>query len=68
MATAGTGSVAGLARFNALMAVVHFLQAIAVMVLSRDFRLPLTVSYLEFDPATTSLRPMVTTVAEVPLA
>ena len=50
------------------MAAVHFAQAVAVLVLSRDFRLPLTASYLRFDPATTSLEPAIATVAEASLA
>lgn len=66
--TSRAKAIAGLRRFNAVMAVVHFVQAVALLLLSRDFRLPVTVSYLEFDAATSSLRPMVTTLAEVPLA
>jgi len=67
-ASSPAGTIAGLVRFNAIMALVHLVQAVALLLLSRDFRLPVTLSYLKFDPATTSLRPMVTTVAEVPLA
>lgn len=50
------------------MAAVHLAQAIAVLALSRDFRLPLMTSYLRFDPATTSLTPALTTLTEIPLA
>lgn len=69
MATSPTpNSLAALRRFNLIMAAVHFAQAVAVLVLSRDFRLPLTASYLRFDPATTSLEPAIATVAEASLA
>ena len=69
MATGPTpSSLAALRRFNLIMAAVHFAQAVAVLVLSRDFRLPLTASYLRFDPATTSLEPAIATVAEASLA
>lgn len=63
-----TSSLAALRRFNLIMAAVHFAQAVSVLVLSRDFRLPLTASYLRFDPATTSLEPAIATVAEASLA
>ena len=69
MATGPTpNSLAALRRLNLTMAAVHFAQAVAVLVLSRDFRLPLTASYLRFDPATTSLEPAIATVAEASLA
>jgi hypothetical protein len=35
--------------FNALMVPVHVLQGVAILVLSSDFALPLTTSFLEFD-------------------
>lgn len=35
--------------FNLIMGILHFLQAIAMLLLSNDFKLPLTTSYLEFD-------------------
>lgn len=63
-----TVSFAGLRRFNLIMAAVHLAQAVAVLVLSRDFRLPVMTSYLRSDPATTSLTPAMTTLAEIPLA
>ncbi len=61
-------SLGGLRRFNALMAAVHLAQAVAVLLLSRDVRLPVTVSYLRFDQATSALVPAATTVFDVPLA
>jgi hypothetical protein len=63
-----TGSLAGLRRFNLTMAAVHLAQAVAVLALSRDFRLPVMTSYLRFDPATSSLTPAMATLTEIPLA
>lgn len=50
------------------MAVVHLLQGLLIIFLSRDFRLPLNLSYLNFDQNSQSLLLAVRTVAEVPLA
>lgn len=47
----------GLRRFNVLMACLHFIQGMAMLWLSTDFRLPVTTSYLKFDPAVQKLVP-----------
>jgi hypothetical protein len=39
----------GLRRFNAVMGVFHLAQFILMLVLSNDFGLPITTSYLRFD-------------------
>lgn len=44
-------------RFNLVMAALHGLQGIAVVVLSRDFSLPISTSFLFFDQANQSLVP-----------
>lgn len=49
--------LAGLRRFNWVMATLHALQGIAIIALSVDFKLPITASYLTFDTATQSLLP-----------
>ncbi len=58
--TSGLGEMTAYRRlrlFNALMVPVHVLQGIAILVLSTDFALPVTTSFLEFDE---SLRKLVT--------
>lgn len=51
-AALAAGEGARLRRFNALMAVLHAAQAIAVLALSNDFALPVTASFLEGPPGT----------------
>lgn len=46
-----------LRRFNLIMAVFHFAQAVAVLLLSKDFGLPVTGTYLRFDNVSKSLQP-----------
>ncbi len=55
-------------KFNAIMAVLHFAQGLAVLLLSKDFRLPLTVNFLTFDRATSTLKATSEQLATVPLA
>lgn len=44
-----TSAYQRLRLFNALMVPVHVLQGVAILVLSTDFALPVTTSFLEFD-------------------
>jgi len=44
-----------LRKFNAVMGVFHFIQFILMLVLSNDFTLPITASYLRFDAITQRL-------------
>jgi len=46
-----------LRKFNLLMALLHFGQGVAMLILSSNFSLPVTTSYLKFDAATQSLVP-----------
>jgi len=46
-----------LRRFNIIMAVLHFGQGIAMLLLSSSFKLPVMSSFLKFDVATRSLQP-----------
>lgn len=44
-----------LRKFNAVMGVFHFIQFILMLVLSNDFTLPMTASYLKYDTITQTL-------------
>lgn len=50
-------TVEKLRRFNMVMAFVHAAQAIAVLVLSKNFSLPVSGSYLSFNESTKMLEP-----------
>ncbi len=47
--------LAGLHRFNWIMFFLHAAQGVAILLLSVDFKLPITASYLTFDVPTQSL-------------
>lgn len=47
----------GLRKFNLVMAGLHAVQGMAVLLLSKDFSLPITGNYLRFSTATESLEP-----------
>jgi hypothetical protein len=57
MTSVEEGRFKRLRNFNAVMGVVHLIQAILMLALSSDFSLPVTRSYLEFDAATQTLVP-----------
>ncbi len=44
-------------RFNLVMAFLHAVQGVVVVLLSRDFSLPISTSYLAFNEATQTLDP-----------
>lgn len=44
-------------RFNLIMALLHAVQGVAILLLSRDFSLPISSSYLQFNEITKSLEP-----------
>ncbi len=48
---------ASLRKFNLVMAGLHFIQGIAVWVLSKNFSVPVTGSYLHFNTQTSKLEP-----------
>lgn len=50
-------SPSGLRTFNFIMAGLHGVQAVAVLLLSKSFNLPISGSYLQFNQATQSLEP-----------
>ncbi len=57
-----------LRRFNFIMVPIFALQGIAMLLLAKDFKLPVTASYLTFNAATQTLIPATKTLFEVPLA
>lgn len=50
-------TIASLRRFNVVMAGLHGLQAVAIIVLSKSFSLPISGSYLRFNEKAQSLEP-----------
>jgi hypothetical protein len=48
------------------MAFLHAIQGVAILILSRDFSLPVTASYLNFEPATQTLVPASSTLFDMP--
>ena len=57
-----------LRRFNAVMALVHFLQGLFMLLLSTDFSLPVTSAFLELDPATDKLAAVPETIVDLRIA
>ncbi|UCE37042.1 MAG: heliorhodopsin HeR [Thermoplasmata archaeon] len=54
-----------LKNFNLIMGILHLIQGALMLVLSNDFTLPVTRSYLEFDPATETLNPATVTLFDL---
>lgn len=59
---------AGLRSFNLKMAGLHAVQAVAILLLSRNFSLPVSVSFLNFDVGSQSLVPASKVLFDLPLA
>lgn len=59
---------AGLRSFNLKMAGLHAVQAVAILLLSRNFTLPVSVGFLNFDVGSQSLVPATKALFNVPLA
>lgn len=55
-------------RFNLIMAFLHAIQGVAILLLSTDFRLPVTSSFLTFNVASQTLEPASEQLFTVPLA
>jgi len=53
--------------WNLSMAALHFIQGIALLILSTNFSLPVTTSFLKFDPASQSLLPNLQTWFNLPI-
>lgn len=56
-----------LRKFNFVMAGLHFAQAVAIIVLATDFKLPLNYTYLQFNPTTQTLFQQTKLIADIPL-
>lgn len=56
-----------LRKFNIIAGFLHLAQAVAVLVLSKDFTLPISGSFLSFDPTTQSLVPSTTVLFDLSL-
>lgn len=56
-----------LRAFNLIMAVLHVTQGSLMLMLSNDFRLPLTTAFIDFDVERFVLVPVMKTVAELPI-
>lgn len=56
-----------LRRFNAVMGVFHFIQFALLMVLSNNFTVPMTASYLKMNPVTQKLVLNTVTIANIRL-
>lgn len=56
-----------LRTFNFVMAFLHAAQGVLMLVLSKDFSLPVTAGYLNFNFATEKLEPASTTLFNMPL-
>lgn len=54
--------------FNLVMGIVHFIQGVLILLLSNNFSLPVTTSYLKFNPDTLSLEPFLEKVADLTIA
>ena len=54
-----------LKSFNLVMGVLHLIQGALMLILSNDFTLPVTRSYLEFDPVTETLNPATVTLFDL---
>jgi len=56
-----------LRKFNIIAGFLHLAQAIAVLLLSKEFTLPISGSFLAFDPVTQSLEPTTKVLFDVSL-
>jgi len=57
-----------LRNFNLVMAFLHALQGVAIILLSRDFTLPITLGFLDFNVQTQKLIPASETIFDLPLS
>ena len=55
-----------LRSYNVFMGFLHLAQAIAIFILSSDFALPITTSFLDFIPETGKLGPVTNTIFNLP--
>jgi len=60
-------SFKSLKTFNIFMSLLHFVQGALMLYLSKDFKLPINVGFLNFDIPTQTLVPATETIYELPL-
>lgn len=58
----------GLRKFNLIMAGLHALQGLAILVISTDFSVPVSGSYLHFNEVSQQLEPASKTLFDLPVA
>jgi hypothetical protein len=56
-----------LRKWNAVLSVLHLAQAIVIFVISNDFKVPVTTSFLGWNSATESLESATNTLANIPV-
>lgn len=56
-----------LRKFNFIMAGLHFAQAVVILLLATNFKLPLNYTYLQFNPSTQTLFQQTKLITDVPL-
>ncbi len=56
-----------LLAMNIGAAILHFAQGTAMLVLSRNFKLPVTTAFVEFSPMTQKLEPVLKTIFSLPI-
>ena len=56
-----------LIRLNWVAAILHFVQGVAILVLSKSFELPISVSYLKYNPVSQTLQPTATEIFNLSL-
>lgn len=62
------GKLRSLRRFNLIMFLLHLIQGVAIIFLSRDFRIPVTTNFLSYDIVSKKLFLKTETLFEVPFA
>lgn len=63
----GKITIKSLRRYNLLAGLLHLAQGVAVLILSREFTLPISGNFLEFNRASQGLEPATTTLFHISL-
>lgn len=67
MALSVTKKLQNLRKYNLIAAGLHFAQAVLILILAKDFTLPVNVAYLKFNPASQNLTPATENIYNLPL-
>jgi hypothetical protein len=57
-----------LRKWNAGLSIIHLIQGLAILALATSFALPVTASFLHFNPTTQALEPQLSTLFTLPIA